>query len=599
MEDAENISASKSNEGERRSATLDSRWSEQRLKKIVPILLCFIVGLGLFMRIWGIGWSLPDQRHPLATYHPDERINLSAAQSVDIGHLNFDTHFYNYGTFYFYLVSLSQTIGQTYGWIPKTQASPELSPIERMQRTQPELAGLFLAGRVVTALMGTLTILILYLLGKQLYNRQTGLLAALLYAIAPLAAVHSHYLTVDVPVTLFVTLALWQSARIVSVISKRDEVVAPQSVKLLWREVLFSGVWVGLAGATKYTAATVLIAPVVSIILLNKKPLEPSKLPKTPVALVALFGVAVLTFLIACPGVWLNWHSFWEGEYPGSGLRYELFEHSRSGHGLLFVHTGLGWVYHLTVSAPYGLGIPLLLLTLLGIGLAFFRRTPGDWILLIFLLLSFGLTGLSAVRFARYLIPLFPALCLLGARVTLEPYCTKILRRIFLVFGLFVILITFVYSFSLVRAFTIPDPRDVAYDYLNHTAHMGASVAFSRTPWFFSPPLSVYFGAPNPQTRASAGEHTTRYQLRIPSQEWDVSLLTTSPDYVILSSFETQQEVNRLHLPTTTPFLDFLKMNYSVVSFAPPVVFGLNRQDPNLPEDLLYDLPVILIYEKK
>src|SRR5581483_10828516 len=47
-------------------------------------LLILIVLLGLGLRLWGIGWSLPDVRHPLATYHPDELVNLNAARAADI-----------------------------------------------------------------------------------------------------------------------------------------------------------------------------------------------------------------------------------------------------------------------------------------------------------------------------------------------------------------------------------------------------------------------------------------------------------------------------------------------------------------------------------
>src|SRR5689334_15326568 len=50
-------------------------------------LLGAILVLGLFLRFWGIGWSLPDARHPLATYHPDEPVNLGVALSADIPHL--------------------------------------------------------------------------------------------------------------------------------------------------------------------------------------------------------------------------------------------------------------------------------------------------------------------------------------------------------------------------------------------------------------------------------------------------------------------------------------------------------------------------------
>src|SRR5579859_5577130 len=81
-----------------------------------PVLV--IVLIGLLLRLWGIGWSLPDARHPLATYHPDELVNLNAALQADIPHLKFDIGFYNYGAFYFYLVSFAQSLGRAYGMIP-------------------------------------------------------------------------------------------------------------------------------------------------------------------------------------------------------------------------------------------------------------------------------------------------------------------------------------------------------------------------------------------------------------------------------------------------------------------------------------------------
>src|SRR5690242_11353847 len=39
--------------------------------RLTYALLGLITLLGLALRVWGIAWSLPDNRHPLATYHPD------------------------------------------------------------------------------------------------------------------------------------------------------------------------------------------------------------------------------------------------------------------------------------------------------------------------------------------------------------------------------------------------------------------------------------------------------------------------------------------------------------------------------------------------
>ena len=573
----------------------------------VAVALSFVGALALFLRLWGIGWSLPDPRHPLATYHPDERINLNAVQRVDIPHLKLDTGFYNYGTFYFYLVSLSHTVGQSYNWIPVAPPTAANTETEYLQLHQRETAGLFLAGRVVTALMGAATVIPLYLLGKRFYGTKVGLFGALFYGIAPLAVVHAHYLTVDVPAAFFATLALQQSSRLLSAIAPQTDsnTTTPKNV---WRELLLCGVWTGLATATKYTACIVLIAPITALFLASRSrvgvatatPELELKRSRTSFNLrfTALLCATIVVFLIACPGPWLNPHAFWEGDLPASGLRYELFEHSRTGHGLLFVNTGLGWVYHIAVSFPFGLGLPLTALAFAGAGYACWKRSPADWMLLIFVTVSFALTGLSAVRFARYLIPLYPALCLLGARFALEPFCTGWLRKTAPIFGLFVALYTFAYSFTLVRAFTLPDPRDVAADYLDKNAKQGASIAFAKTPWFFSPPLSPFFGAPDPRKRIAAAAEVTRFQLRIPASEWDVSVLTPPADFVILSSFETQHEVNRLHLSEPVRFVEQVKSQYRPRVFEPSAVLGVNRNDLNLPEDLLYSLPVMTVYEK-
>ncbi len=571
------------------------------------VALLFVVALALFLRLWGIGCSLPDARHPLATYHPDERINLNAAQRVDIPHLKLDTGFYNYGTFYFYLVSLSHTVGQSYNWIPVAPATVADTETEYLQLHQRETAGLFLAGRVVTALMGAATVIPLYLLGGRVFGRKVGLFGALLYGIAPLAVVHAHYLTVDVPAAFFVTLALQQSSRLLSAFVPQPGFKSTLPKNVL-RELFLCGVWTGLATATKYTAGVVLLAPITAIFLANfskidvgSSTLEPQiKSFRTSLSLrlSALLGATVVVFLIACPGPWLNPHSFWEGDLPATGLRYELFEHSRTGHGLLFVNTGLGWIYHFAVSFPFGLGLPLTALVFAGVGYACWKRSSADWALLIFVTVSFALTGLSAVRFARYLIPLYPALCLLGARFALEPFCTGWLRKTAPIFGICVALYTLAYSFTLVRAFTLPDPRDVAADYLETNAKQGASIAFAKTPWFYSPPLSPFFGAPDPRKRLAAAAEVTRFQLRIPASEWDVSVLSPPADYVVLSSFETQHEVNRLHLSEPARFVEQVKSQYRPRVFEPSAVLGVNRNDPHLPEDLLYALPVVTVYEK-
>ncbi|GDX39751.1 hypothetical protein LBMAG21_00430 [Armatimonadota bacterium] len=547
------------------------------------VLLALVVIFGLFLRVEGIRWSLPDARHPLATYHPDELINLEAALKVDIPHLQLDTEFYNYGTLYFYMVSFAHTVARGWGFIPSTPQSVTAL----MPEAAPERAALFLVGRSVTAIMGTLTIVAVYFLGRRLYGRRAGLLAALLYAVAPLAVVHAHFLTVDVPATFFVTMVLLWAVRLLE--------------KQNWSNYVLAGVWVGLAIATKYNTGLVLIAPLVAHIK-NRIP-EACQLHRKAHFTVMLIAMG-FAFIIGCPGPLLNWNAFWNGTYPGSGVYYELFVHSREGHGDLFTQTGFGGWYHLVVSLNWGLGLPLLLISLTGLGVAIKSRRPAEVVLIAFVALYYLSSCFSAVRFARYMLPLFPVLCLFAGsffRFQPEPNYKK---RYFLALLLMLAPPLF-NTLEYLSAMTSPDPRDQVADTLEKTAPQGASVAFAKTPWFYSPPLSPYFGAPSAPTRRKAAENTTRYKLLLTEKEWNMSTLDAKPDYVIVSNLETLHPESRLKMKEPVEFMKRLRgaefhlegiyhsSLYYQASFK-PTFFGTI-----VPEDLLYIAPELTLYKRK
>ena len=551
-------------------------------------LLVLTLLFGLMLRTAGLTWSLPDARHPLATYHPDELINLSATTAADIPHLQLDIKFYNYGTLYFYLVSFAQTLGRGWGLIPTTPNGYDaFSP-----QAAPEQAALFLTGRIVTALLGTATIAVIYALGRRLYGRKAGLLASLLYAVTPIAVQHAHFLTVDVPATFFVALALLGAARLLT--------------RQTWTDYVLAGVWVGLAAATKYNTALVLIAPLLAH-RFNKNP-NACQTHRAAHFFVML-AAAGFAFLVACPGPVINFDAFWNGTYPGSGVRYELFEHSRNGHGDLFTNTGLGWVYHLTTSLRYGMGTPLLLLSLAGIGHAAWKRRPEDVLLLSFVLLYYGLAGFSAVRFARYMIPLFPAFSVLAARFAIAPFPRPIVGKIMAALAGVAILCAFGSSATLALQMLDADPRDEVAEYLKICAPAGATVAFAKIPWFYSPPLSALFGAPAAPLRAKAAEMTTRYHLIMPKSEWDLRVLSPTPDYLILSDLESGNAVYRLHEPAAAQFMRAVRaaplaeVNWhwrltggSMDAQFPHYFFG--SEPWNAPEDMRYADPVITLYEK-
>ncbi|MDE2126417.1 MAG: glycosyltransferase family 39 protein [Armatimonadetes bacterium] len=564
---------------------------EKRLRSLTRItptraLAAAITLIGLALRLWGITWSLPTTLHPWATYHPDETINLQAAEQADIPHVRLDIGFYNYGAFDFYLVSLAQTIARGYGLVPAVTTPPAEPTAPRavqaasaMEANRAQRRALFLCGRLVSVLLGTLTIPLVYLLGLRVYNRKAGAAAALLYAFAPLAALHAHFFTVDVPATFFVAGTLLAAERMTREASGRAIAVA--------------AVWCGLAAATKYTAAMALVAPATALYLC------PGLVRRARIQRLAALGAGTAAvFLVACPGIWLNWHAFWYGSYPGEGVRYELLVHSRTGHGLLFVHTGSGWWYHLVVSLPFGLGVPLLLAALAGCWYALARRTPAEVAQLAFVAVTYLVTGFSQVRFARYMLPLFPPLCVLAGGVLFAPYTRPACRIAARIAAAMALVTTGVYGFTLVRLLTLPDPRDRAAAWLNLHAPPAASVAFAETPWFFAPPLSPLLGAPDAPARAMAAAQCTRYRLLMPAAEWDAGALKQRPNYVVLSNFETMHAVYRLHLAYAMAFMNAIPKDYARHLFASPRPWLMPSDGPLIPDDLLYVMPRITVYAR-
>ena len=73
----------------------------------------------------------------------------------------------------------------------------------------------FVALRCVAALFGTLTIALVYLLARRVLSGAWPMLAALIYAVSPLAVRDAHYAATDIPSVCFQTAVVWFALRYV------------------------------------------------------------------------------------------------------------------------------------------------------------------------------------------------------------------------------------------------------------------------------------------------------------------------------------------------------------------------------------------------
>lgn len=538
------------------------------LRQHLPVLGLLLAAVVL--RLWGIGWGLPDQNR-LFSYHPDEGVNLVNAVLEDgrRARPHLDIGFYNYGSFYFYLWQAGLAVNQTYGLIRLPDGGAPNPSAE-------SVAAMLLVGRLIAALLGALTVLPVYLLGERLFGRKTGLIAAGAYAVMPAAVIHAHFATVDAPATFLAAVALACGARL---LERQDS-----------RTIVCSGLLSGLAAATKYNAGLVLLAPAAALLLGSKRAEQRTRWAPGLLAVSAAVG-----FLLGCPGVVLAWPKFW------ADFTFEL-QKSRVGMGLLFAETGPGWLYHLRLSLGYGLGAPLQVLVLAAVVFALVRHTRQDLYLLAFAVPFFVVLSLAQVRFLRYTLPLLPVLAVMAGRLLAEPWPRwPNVGRALAAAGGFVALAVLIYCVSLVRVMTAEDARDQAAAYLRGQARPGSRIAFATTPWFYSPPLAPEFTLPVAGDRRWDAIQALRlpWELRLPArgEEWDMRVLSPEPDFVVVSASESYH-AERLRLPSALAFLASLREGYERLVFENrQSIFGVEVDRPErAPEDWLYIFPRVVIY---
>jgi hypothetical protein len=210
--------------------------------------------------------------------------------------------------------------------------------------------------------------------------------------------------------------------------------------------------------------------------------------------------------------------------------------------------------------------------------------------------------GFGKERFIRYLVPLTPFLCLLAAAGFARLYTSGSLavRVPAVVFGVAVLLPTWMYGFGLAVSSMSDDPRDRAWK----TAHTQLpeqggprTIGLVEPPWFSDPPVSPYNAGPF--SRPLFDKWNQRNGSDIIITGWDTSKLRAEkPGIFFLSDLESQ-DLLRLKRPDALAFVAALNSLYQKQQ-----VFGPVRDLPVwlapprswAPPDWLYQSPRITMY---
>ena len=532
------------------SAAPSSRWSRSSL------LVVAIIVFAAAARLTHLAW---DQDH---FFHPDERAVAGAVMRLSFRPLQLNPQFFAYGSLPIYLARIT---------------SGALSLIDPHAATYD---GVILTGRAMSGVIGTLTVLVLIILGSRLYDRTVGLLAGILLAACALHIQNSRFLTVDVTLTFFVLLALSQMVR--------------ASLDGRASEFIFSGMAIGLATASKFSAMPLFLP--LAIAALHRYVVERKFLS---VASRLLMGVvaAAATFAVAQPYAILDFRAFFHDIVEQSTMvrTAGVFPYT-----VQYMGTVKYW-YDIEQLVVWGmapaLGIVAVWATLTRVAVVWRTRRAEEWILLSWVVPFFLITGWFEVKFPRYLLPIYPIMILWAAEWLVRWYRSgRLLGRLA---APVVVAGTLAAGFAFMSIYTQPHTVVTASEWFYRHVPSGSRILSQH--WDEGFPFSL----PNHSAGIYKVTEFGYYEADNPPKIQKLADELAQSDYIAFQTKRLYGAVTRApqRFPLTTNYFYELfagDLGYTLVHevAARPSLFGIEIPDELGDESLtVYDHPKVLIFQ--
>ncbi len=283
------------------------------------LLLILVVGLAL--RLYGINHGFP------FIYNVDEPALVRSATQIrfDSNPAHFDwPHLHFYLNFLLFTgFSAFRSVLQVLG------ISEALKAFAPILWRDPLI--FYLLARIFNALIGTSTVLVIYFIGKSLFEKKYGLFAALALAVFPYHVWASHFALIDVPMTFWFSLSLLFSTYI---FQKGD-----------LRYYLLAGLFAGFSASTKYNGGfAVLVIFLSHVLLLRKRGLLTVDWTKLVVNkysrnLLAAAAVSVAGFFLGTPYALLDYKTFSIDDSP-KGAYWQFKNVGKVGYSEYFDQLG-------------------------------------------------------------------------------------------------------------------------------------------------------------------------------------------------------------------------------------------------------------------
>lgn len=453
-----------------------------KIKNSVIVVLIFLFALSL--RLYGLNW---DQGQHL---HPDERfltmvtndIKLPSSLIQYFDNNNSPLNPYNYPTYQFFV----------YGTFPifLTKLIAVISKLD-------DYENIVLVGRSLSAIFDSLNIFFLYFLAKKLFKNKSKLifLPSLLYATTVLPIQLSHFYAVD---TFLITFIL------------------ATFTFLTYGLVLPASITFGLALACKIS--TIYFLPIIIIFFIFSCSLRRSLLTKAGYFLLTTFiifrifqpyifdGLIKLNPLFIDNIKQLQIMSSPDNNFPPAVQWIDKIPLTRSALNLVF----------------FGLGLPLSLLFALSLTKIILIKTPTFvYLALLWILIIYFYQGSRFAHPMRYLIVIYPFICLISSLFFLNLKSKYFYTLLFL---------HFLFALSFLNIYRFPHTRVIASNWIYQNIAVGSTI--TNEYWDDALPLSIYPNYPQSYSTVTVAPYDFDTPEKIDKLYSQINLA----DYIFMSS---------------------------------------------------------------
>ncbi len=510
------------------------------------------------------------------------------------------------------------------------------------------------SGRLLSAMFDTATILLIFLLGRQLMNRNVGLLAAFLYALSAFPIQNAHFFVVDPFVAFFATFTILFAVR------------AAQHGG--WHNFAVAGIGAGLAAACKITAISLFPVVLLGIGVFAWRGIGPYVAPwwsgDTPqyrsarngrqldVSIMKLVGGSLLAlaagfiaFRIAMPYAFKSPNlgdlfvprggQLWKFPFTYPDIMNHAWLKDQSDQQSLLDGSSFPpnvqwigrskWIWPAQQMISWGMG-PALGVTA-WLGLVFvcvraFRKREGFWLVpLAWVLGYFGFMGAQFSLYMRYFLPLYPTLTVFAAVLLYQTWRWAASDRPLAALGrtadrlsmlkpavsvgaragvAAVLVLTLLMGLAFYNIYRSPVTRVMASKWIFENVPAGAVIGHEH--WDDTVPYSVA-GAPQVEYGAVEFQNFNQDTAQHVAQLLEA---LDQVDYIVPSSRRLSGTIPRVpaEWPVTTRYYQALESGElgfeKVADFTSyPRLFGITLDDTGAEESYsVYDHPEVVVYKK-